>query len=144
MWRERISEWSADVSFHPPATAAAITDGERALGQKLPDDLVGLLHETNGIGAPYGFGLIWPVERIRNDNLRFRTDPDYARRYLPFDSMMFFADAGNGDQFAFISGDRPDNDVVAWDHQTDSRTRFAGSLAAYLEWWLDGRIHLMR
>ncbi len=39
---------------------------------------------------------------------------------MPFDQLLFFADAGNGDQFATVLG-RP------WPRQ-------------YLPWWLDGRI----
>lgn len=59
---------------------------------------------------------------------------------MSFDQLLFFADAGNGDQFAFSMLGR--FDVFAWDHETDSRTNVAPDLATYLEWWLDGRIRL--
>jgi hypothetical protein len=63
---------------------------------------------------------------------------------MPFDSFLFFGDAGNGDQFAFtICGGivrRPD--VFAWDHENDSRSWVAPSLRSYLDWWLTGKITL--
>lgn len=68
-----------------------------------------------------------PLERIKNDNLAFRADPDFASRYMPFGPLLFFADAGNGDQFAFVLRDRP-TDVFVWAHETDSRTWIAPSL----------------
>jgi hypothetical protein len=70
-----------------------------------------------------------------------RSSPDFANLYMPFEAMLFFADAGNGDQFAFVIRDRP-ADVFVWDHETDSRTMIAPSLATYLEWWLNGRLSI--
>lgn len=141
MWRERISEWTDQVVFHQPASKAAILGCETALGQVLPPDLKDLLGESDGVEGEYGLGLVWPVERITNDNLAFRRNLDFRRLYMPFEQLLFFADAGNGDQFAFVVRDRP-FDVFVWDHETDSRTMVAPSLATYLEWWLDGRITL--
>jgi hypothetical protein len=69
----------------------------------------------------------------------FRTDSDFAALYMPFDRFLFFADAANGDQFAFVMRDRP-ADLFWWDHETGSRTMVAPRLAAYLEWYLDGRL----
>jgi SMI1/KNR4 family protein SUKH-1 len=139
MWREQILEWTTEVSFRPPASAQAIQRCQEALGQRLPHDLAELLRETNGVDGEYGLGLVWPIERIQRDNLTLRRSPDLATLYTPFEPMLFFADAGNGDQFAFVIRDRP-ADVFAWDHETDSRTMVAPSLATYLERWLDGRI----
>jgi hypothetical protein len=60
---------------------------------------------------------------------------------MPFDPLLFFADAGNGDQFAFVLRDRR-KDVFVWDHETDSRKWVAPDLGSYLTWWLDGRIRV--
>jgi cell wall assembly regulator SMI1 len=139
MWREQVLEWTTDVTFHAPASAQAIQECEEALGQQLPHDLAELLQETNGVDGEYGLGLVWPIERIQQANLTLRRNPDLANLYMPFEPMLFFADAGNGDQFAFVIRDRT-ADVFVWDHETDSRTMVAPSLATYLEWWLDGRI----
>ena len=61
-----------------------------------------------------------------------------------FDPLLFFADAGNGDQFAFVitAGKIRRPDIFAWDHENDSRTWVAPSLAKYLEWWLSGDLKL--
>ncbi len=139
MWREQILEWTTDVTFRVPASPQAIQECQKALGQRLPHDLAELLQETNGVDGQYGLGLVWPIERIRQVNLTFRRSTDLATLYMPFDPMLFFADAGNGDQFAFVIRDRA-ADVFVWDHETDSRTMVAPNLATYLEWWLDGRI----
>jgi hypothetical protein len=139
MWKNKISGWTDDASFNGPAATAALRECERALGQQLPRELAELLLECDGVEDEYGAGLVWPVERIKDDNLAFRANSDFASLYMPFDPLLFFADAGNGDQFAFVLRDRP-ADVFVWDHETDSRTWIAPSLDAYLEWSLDGRI----
>jgi SMI1 / KNR4 family (SUKH-1) len=139
VWREQILQWGTDIDFREPAAAEAIQACQQALGQQLPNDLVGLLRETDGVQGQYGLGLVWSTERIRQDNLRFRSSPDLASLYMPFEPLLFFADAGNGDQFAFVIRDRPAN-VFVWDHETDSRTMVAPSLATYLEWWLNGQL----
>ncbi|MFE4588193.1 SMI1/KNR4 family protein [Streptomyces laurentii] len=60
---------------------------------------------------------------------------------MPFDSLLFFADAGNGDLFALLPRiDRPD--VFVWNDEDDSRTWAAPSLATYLEWRSTGQIEL--
>ena len=139
MWRERILGWTADAIFGGGASDAAIRACEAALDQPLPGDLAALLRESDGVQGEYGLGLIWPVQRIRTDNVAFRTDATFASLYMPFEPLLFFADAGNGDQFAFVVRDRP-ADVFVWDHETDSRTMVAPSLATYLQWWLNGSL----
>jgi hypothetical protein len=137
MWREFIESIGVPVEFAPPASNDAILRAANRLGVALPDDLIGLLRETNGVTGEYDLGVVWPVERIERDNLTFRTS--FADVYMPFDALMFFADAGNGDQFAFpITAAGADENVFAWDHENDSRTWFAASLRMYLKWWLTG------
>ncbi len=53
---------------------------------------------------------------------------------MPFDSLLFFGEAGNGDQFFYriLDGHVRDADVYLWDHETDSRTWGAPSLVAFL------------
>ena len=58
---------------------------------------------------------------------------------MPFDPLLFFADAGNGDQFAFpITTAGARNDVFVWTHEDDSRRWYAASLDKYVAWWLSG------
>jgi len=144
MWRERIAELASNVSFGPPGSERAVRDAEVALQVAFPESLRGLLLEADGVEGEFGLGLIWPAARICGDNVRFRKDPGFAELYMPFQPLLFFADAGNGDQFAFVvlAGAIPRPDVFVWDHENDSRTWVAPSLETYLQWWLSGRIEL--
>jgi hypothetical protein len=141
-WRELVQRLTPDCEFSPPAPAARIAAAERTLGAALPTALRSLLLESDGIAGQYGLGLVWPVERIAADNLAFRSNPDFRRLYMPFDPLLFFADAGNGDQFAFcvLAGEVRKADVFVWNHEDDSRAWAAPSLERYLEWWLSGRL----
>jgi SMI1 / KNR4 family (SUKH-1) len=137
-WIDRIGRWTDDAVFQPPASAEQIARCEAALDQRLPADLAALFRESNGVGQPYG-DLVWSTERIAAENRELRGYADFAELYMPFDPLLFFADAGNGDLFGFVIRDRPD-DVFHWDHETDSRTMIAGGLAQFLEGWLAGTI----
>jgi hypothetical protein len=59
-----------------------------------------------------------------------------------FEGLLFFADAGNGDQFAFAvaGGQVRRSDIFVWNHEDDSRTWLAKDLREYLEGWISGRI----
>ena len=141
MWIEKIRSLAPDMQFTDPAAEEAIAACESALAVALDADLAALLRESNGATDRYGSGIIWPVERIATDNQTFRTSSDFAELYMPFDSLLFFADAGNGDQFAFVLRDQR-RDVFVWDHENDSRRWVAPDLDAYVTWWLDGTIAL--
>lgn len=144
MWRERIRAWCPSAILGHPASDHDLRAAETALSVALPEALRELLLETDGVDGEYGLGLIWPAARIREDNVRFRNDPEFTELYMPFEPLLFFADAGNGDQFAFVilAGAITRPDVFAWDHEDDSRTWVAPSLEKYLEWWLSGRLKL--
>ena len=73
MWRELIDSVEAQAAFSPAATDEMIQQAERRLGLAFPDELRRLLAETDGVERQDGLGVIWPVERIVADNLRFRT-----------------------------------------------------------------------
>lgn len=140
MWRETVSALEPVAAFSSPASQEEIQAIERALSIKLPRELRELLAESNGISGSYGGGLVWPADRIVTDNVTFRSSFDGL--YMSFESLPFFADAGNGDQFAFAikRGQEGElhSDVYVWDHEDDSRRWYAGSLLKYLEWWLSG------
>jgi hypothetical protein len=108
------------------------------LATPFPDDLRQLLAESDGIEGKYGLGLVWNIGRIARDNTAFRANVEFRDLYMPFDGLVFFADAGNGDQFALsLSGNR---EVYVWSHEDDSRTWVAPSVMAYLEGWMTGSI----
>ena len=127
-----------------PRRRANSSRQEAVLQVALPTPLNDLLREADGIAGEHGLGLVWPVARIVSDNLDFRTRRDFRSLYMPFDPLLFFADAGNGDQFAFIitDGEIRRNDVFCWNHENDTRAWVAPGLREYLEWWLLGKLEL--
>lgn len=144
MWLELISQLSQDLQFHLPAPLNEIASVESELEVSLPKELKNLLQESNGVEGSYGLGLIWSTERIKRDNLSFRHSSDFKDLYMPFDHLLFFADAGNGDQFAFavLNNKIRNPDVFVWNHENDSREWVAPSLEKYLEWWLNGKLKI--
>ena len=141
-WRARLTPKHPSVAFASGASASQIASCERSLGVSLPESLLELLSQSNGVEGEYGLGLVWPVERIESDNLHFRRDSDFAELYMSFSCLLFFGDAGNGDQFAFPiqAGEVRRPDVFVWSHEDDSRTWVASSLDGYLEGWLSGKL----
>ena len=142
MWVEKIKKYSSDCEFLPPANSQEIFLAEENLKTKLHPDLKSALMESNGVFGVYGLGLLWNIERIKMDNLSFRENQDFKELYMPFDHLMFFADAGNGDQFAYAiqGGQIIKDDIFVWNHENDSRNWVAPNLAYYLEWWLNGKM----
>lgn len=137
MFVERIAQWSP-ATFRPPATAREVLDCEAALNQSLPDELRALLMEANGVEGEYGLDLVWSAARIAADNTRFRRSPGFAELYMPFDPLVFFSDAGKGDQFAVAM--RGNREVYVWNHEDDSRTWVAPTVLRFLEDWMTGRL----
>ena len=144
MWLELISKLEQDSNFHSPATLYDVVSVESELEISLPKELKDLLEESNGVEGVYGLGLIWNTERIKRDNLAFRASAHFKDLYMPFDHLLFFADAGNGDQFAFAILNREirNPDIFVWNHENDSREWIAPSLEKHLEWWLSGKLKI--
>ena len=144
MWTGLIQNLTSKHEFFSPTNREEILKAEQLLGVLLPDELKDLLKESNGVYSEYGLGLIWPLERIIKDNLDFRQTPDFKDLYMPFEPLLFFADAGNGDQFAFVilDGEVRQTDIFVWNHENDSRSWAAPSLQMYLDWWLSGKLNI--
>jgi hypothetical protein len=141
MWLDwlRSQPYAGDLEFHAPATPEALGDAEEKLQTPLPPDLRSLLSETDGLSGEFGLSVVWPTTRVIADNLRFRKD--FSEVYEPFDGLLFFGDAGNGDQFAFrLHGADAAQSVYVWDHETDDRSRLAPYLRTYLNGWLSGSL----
>jgi hypothetical protein len=134
MWRELVQSLSSRVRLSAPAQASVIARVERELGLRLPAELQQLLLESNGIEGDYGASLVWPIEAIRAQNLTFRARPDFRSLYMPFDCLLFFANAGSGSQYAYavLDGAVRRTDVYLWNHENDSRLWVAPSLQQYL------------
>ncbi|MDX6278814.1 MAG: hypothetical protein QOJ72_2942 [Nocardioidaceae bacterium] len=135
---DQVREWG-EVEFTAPATKKQLAGAESALSHPLPDELRQVLSESNGLVGEYGLGLVWDIERIVADNLMFRSNSDFAALYMSFDSMTFFADGGNGDQFAIPTVGNQ-SDVFVWNHEDDSRMWVAPSVIEYLKRWMSGAL----
>jgi len=135
MWKELIGQLHHDLKFFPPASAAMIADAERKLAISFPDDLRELLQESNAVVGPIGLGLVWSVEEIVRTNLEFRGSEEFRGLYAGFDQLLFFADSGTGDQFAYRieAGVTPDIGILEWNHENDSRVYVAPSLERYIQ-----------
>ena len=144
LWSPFLQSLSSKCSFCAPASSHSLAETQLRLKVNFPPELVGLLSASNGVYGEYNLGLVWPVERILADNVSFRTNPDFQDLYLPFACLLFFGDAGNGDQFAFSirNGVIHSPEVFAWNHEDDSRIWVAPSLQKYFDWWLSGKIKI--
>jgi SMI1-KNR4 cell-wall len=142
MWREFIQALDPASTFFPGASMSQLTVLETAVGIALPDELKSLLRESNGVLGAYGLRLIWSEVEITQRNVKMRTDSNFLHSYMSFENLLFFADAGNGDQFALriIQGVIGRPDIFVWNHEDDSRTWAAPSLKHYLDWWLTGKL----
>ncbi|HTP29128.1 MAG TPA: SMI1/KNR4 family protein [Anaeromyxobacteraceae bacterium] len=143
-WKAFISSLEArpeERRFGPPASLGDVGRIEAALCVTLPEDLRSLLLQSDGVEGIYGLGLVWSCARIVNDNVKFRTYPDFRDLYMPFEPLLFFGDAGNGDQFAYtICGGRVRPDICVWNHEDDSRSWKAPNLGRYFEWTFAGKL----
>jgi hypothetical protein len=142
MWRDFIVNLTDAATYGSPASAADLAEAEKDLAIIFPGELRELLSESDGIKGAYGLNVVWPLARIQKDNLEFRTRLDFRQLYMPFDCLLFFGDAGDGDQFAYaiLDGEIRRDDVYRWCHETDSREWAASSLRQYLERWATGRL----
>ncbi len=138
--------------FSGPTSIEAITTVEQKLCISFPDELNLLLLATNGVcesmktdkwEGEIGY-LLWPLERIEKENLFFRSHEDYLDIYMPFDNLLFIADAGNGDNFGYsiLNGKIRRTSIYAWNHENDSRVCVAPSLWVFVQWWKLGKIHI--
>jgi hypothetical protein len=142
MWKDFITNLIEESEYAAPASLEEIDKVEQVLNVKFPEELRNLLCETNGVKGEYKIDLIWSLYRIKSDNELFRNNTDFKELFMPFDHLLFFADAGNGDQFAYsiLNGAIRKNDVYVWNHEDDSRTWVAPSMKKFIEWWSDGTI----
>lgn len=139
MFVEHIVAWGP-ADFRAPASEQELRACEAALCQPLPEELRALLAETDGVEGEDGLALVWSSQRIGSDNALFRRTPAFAELYMPFDPLVFFSDAGNGDQFAVAM--RGNQEVYVWDHEDDSRTWVAPTVLRFLEDRMTGRLRL--
>ncbi|HEU5383542.1 MAG TPA: SMI1/KNR4 family protein [Ktedonobacteraceae bacterium] len=141
MWRELVEALDPTAQYATGASEIQFVALRNVLGIALPEDLRALLSESNGIRDQYGFCLVWSVEEILRYNQEMRTLHQYTDR-ASFTDSLFFADAGNGDRFAFHlhEGEVRQNSIFVWDHEENTWREIASSLRSYLEGWLSGEL----
>ena len=117
-----------------PARPGDIDRLARELGVAVPDDLRALLLASDGVTDRYGAGLVWPTAQIARRNAELRTNPAFRELYMPFDALLLFGEAGDGDLFfhPILDGAVRSPDVYRWAHETDSRVWCASDLAGFL------------
>lgn len=90
------------------------------------------------VSHQFRIGSWTPLESVRAPDA---TDL-FLWRIPPFDPLLFFGDAGNGDQYGFVilDGVVRQGDVFVWNHENDSRSWVAPSLERYLDWASSGTL----
>lgn len=134
-WKEIVEKHRGALGFAPPAGLRDLEAAEAKLGA-FPDDLRALLLQSNGVRDQVGYRTIWSIEEIVKQNVLFRSNLDFRELYMTFDSLLFFGEFGNGDQFAHAvhaDGKVRKPDILVWDHETDERLWMAAGLARFLE-----------
>lgn len=144
MWKDYIESVTKGYRFNSPAIKSEISQIEEKLDVELPTDLLELYNETNGVFDEFACPLIWSTDQVVKDNLFFRNFQDYKDIYMPFDHLLFFSDAGNGDLFgyAILNGRVQRDDIFVWDHESDSRKWVASSLKEFIDGWANGKIQV--
>ncbi len=68
-----------------PEDEAALRGAERRLGRRLPGPLADVLRKNGGgVVDAYGTDVVWPLERIVEENLSFWSGEAFAGLYMPF------------------------------------------------------------
>ena len=130
MWRELITQSIEEAVFSPSVSGQEISDLERNLGFSLPNSLKSLLSETDGVTTDYGLGIIWSALDIRQYNTRkFNSEFRYG-----LEGWFFFADAGNGDEYAMKVSDLSiaEPAIFVWRHEDSNIEFVADSLQNYI------------
>jgi hypothetical protein len=143
-WRDYLNRISTQLELFNPVTKERILRVESVFGIQLPSEYRELLQETNGVFDQEAQLLfIYSLRRLRSENLSMRRQKA-LKVYMPMDNLVFFADAGNGDKFAFPISKKGEisSHVFAWNHENDSREWCAPSLQVFIEWWYSGKIKL--
>ncbi|GGA49158.1 SMI1/KNR4 family protein [Psychrobacillus lasiicapitis] len=144
MWKKYIETISKEYNFKAPATNSEITLIKKELNVELPEKLLALFNETNGVFDKHDCPLIWSTQQIVEENLFFRNFDDYKDIFMPFDNLLFFSDGGNGDLFGFgiLNGNIQRDDIFVWNHEDDSRNWIASSLEDFIKGWISSEISI--
>jgi len=143
MWEEKLKALSekCQLKRFDSAEDSAIAELEAGLNVELPGELKDLLKTTNGLEINSTM-VVRFLDEMKKDNNEFRSEERITNSFMPFDNLLIFGTAGNGDMFAYgiINGKIDKTSIFVWNHENDSRTNIAPSLEVMLDWWVDGKI----
>jgi len=142
MWKEFIKNISEGYILVEPAMENEIHKLEKIFSVEISNELKTFLSESNGVYDTYKCPIIWSVKQIIEENSNLRKYEHFKDIYMPFDCLLFVADAGNGDLFGYsiLNGIVQKDDIYVWNHEDDSRTWVASSLKKFIKGWTDGTI----
>ncbi len=130
-WRERALICDPEASLHEPAKESEIKEAEEKLGLELPDELKSIYSESDGIFMNTGANTVMRIRDLVYENLDLRDPEGYDELYMPFNNLLFFGGAGNGDLWAFgikMNGDIDTLNIYGWNHEDDGRPCVASSI----------------
>ncbi len=154
-WKKNIEYLEKySFEFYPPVDIAILSKLKKHLNLELPSHLNELYSQTDGIGEllktqenkePILIGyLILKLEEVIQLNLDMRHNHDFLELYMPFDSLFFFSNAGNGDLFAYriLNNKIENHEIYCWNHETDERIKVANDLYSFVTMWIKGEIKI--
>lgn len=161
-WRELIERaysarrdaegTSSKPAFYPPVAIPLIATAEDCLITSFPAPLKTLLRESDGVmdmlsvsGGDFfeSLWLVWPVQVIQEENLRFRERVIQENSNHDARDLLFFATAGtDGILFGLRAAPSESTDcpVLAWYPLGNRLVHLTDSLADFMVGWLTNRI----
>lgn len=139
-----IAAIASRCTVNAGGSAAACDRIREALGHGLPGELEEFYSNWQSITGEYGVAIMWPPDRVIEQNLFFRSNERFRGLYMPFDACLFFADAGNGNQFFVpVYGDGSTKGrVYVWKHELDERVWVAEHVHQFIGGCITGIIAL--
>lgn len=83
--------------------------------------------------------LIWNIDRLVEENCSYQNAKLYQDIYKSFENILFFGDAGNGDNFGYLV---PNNIIISWNHENDERVIISSSLKEFVISWINNEIKI--
>ena len=144
--RAAVESAPAAPRFAEPATVDILNQVSAHLGVSIPNVLVELLAQTNGIMEMLHVGqnqepvenlwLVWPSYEIVNRNVAIRNGSPALAGPVRTPDFVFFSDAGTDGIMWGMSA----SGVYAWYPAEDRWERKADALESFLRCWIAGEI----
>ena len=130
---EEHSEDDEEVEFSPTCSKEKLDDSFAKLEVSPPNELIKLLENTDGFSTDFAITVLSSSDIVET-NLKYWNENFLSDIYMSFNSLLFFAEAGNGDLFAYriLEGKVSSNDIYVWNHENDSRVWVASNLKNFI------------